>query len=251
MPAIAAGLAATAVLAFAGTGAQAAAAAHPDLTAVWEMRFREFVKTDAGVLPPMRPEALKAYQARVAAMAAGDQVPDSATACLPHGTPRIMYTPYPVHIIQRPEVVAMLFEVNHNIRLAYMDAKLPEDPDPTYMGSSVAHWEGSTLVIETIGLNSKIQIDRAGLPQGEKTRIVERLDLINGGANLRNKITVIDDTFYTAPWSFTVEYKKADYPIMEYVCENNRSRVYTKTLEDGAAPKIGRASCRERVSSPV
>ena len=194
----------------------------PDLSGVWEMKFREYVMTDEGKVPPMKPDALKGYQNRVAKLKAGEQLPDSATACMPHGVPRIMYTPYPLQIVQRPEVVAMIFEVNHNIRLAYMNQKLPKDPDPTYMGSSVAHWEGQTLVVETNGLNDKIQIDRAGLPQSEKTRILERLTLINGGANLQEKITVTDDSLYTAPWSFTVTYKKVDYKIMEYVCENNR-----------------------------
>jgi hypothetical protein len=186
------------------------------------MRFREYVKTDEGKVPPLRPAALAVYNEHVARLKAGEQIPDSATACLPHGTPRIMYTPYPMQIVQRPEVVAMLFEVNHNIRLAYMNEALPKEPDPTYSGSSVAHWDGQTLVVETNGLNDKIQIDRAGLPEGENTRIVERLTLINEGKTLRNQITVTDDTLYTAPWSFTIDYKKVDYKLMEYVCENNR-----------------------------
>jgi hypothetical protein len=200
----------------------ALAQAPPDLSGVWEMKFREYVTTDEGKVPPMKPGALAGYQNRVAKLKAGEQLPDSATACMPHGVPRIMYTPYPLQIVQRPEVVAMIFEVNHNIRLAYMNQELPKDPDPTYMGSSVAHWEGQTLVVETSGLNDKIQIDRAGLPQSEKTRVLERMTLINGGKNLEEKITVTDDSLYTAPWSFAVTYKKVDYKIMEYVCENNR-----------------------------
>jgi hypothetical protein len=203
--------------------AGAAAPAHPDLSGVWEMKFREYVKTDAGELPPLRPAALARYNERVAAMQAGHQFPDSAIACLPHGTPRIMYTPYPMQIVQRPEVIAFLFEVNHNIRLAYVDEAPPRDPDPTYLGSSVAHWDGSSLVVETNGLNDKIQIDRAGLPQSEATRVVERFDLIDGGARLRNRITVTDTSLYSAPWSFTIEYKRVDYKIAEYVCENNRT----------------------------
>jgi len=114
--------------------------------------------------------------------------------------------------------------VNHNIRLAYVNQPLPKDPDPTYMGYSNARWEGKTLVVETNGLNDKIQIDRAGLPEGESTRIVERMNLLEGGKKLSDNITVIDDTLYTEPWSFTVSYKKVDYKIMEYVCENNRMR---------------------------
>ncbi len=222
------------VLAFAIVYAQTATAAVPDLSGVWQMKFREYVKTDDGKLPPLKPEALARYQDRVVAMESGHQVADSAVACMPHGTPRIMYTPYPMQIVQRPEVVAFLFEVNHNIRLAYVNEVLPKDPDPTYMGSSVARWEGNTLVVETIGLNDKIQIDRAGLPQSAATRVIERFDLISGGARLRNRITVIDDTLYSAPWSFTVEYPRVNYKILEYVCENNRS--FDSGTKPGGAP---------------
>jgi hypothetical protein len=200
----------------------AAQTVQPDLSGVWEMKFHEYVKQDDGSLPPLKPEALTSYNERVAAMRAGRQMPDSTIACLPHGVPRIMYTPYPMQIVQRPEVVVFLFEVNHNIRLAYMNEQLPADPDPTYMGSSIARWDGNTLVVETNGLNSKIQIDRAGLPQSQATRITERFNLVDGGAKLVNKITVTDNTLYSAPWSHTVEYKKADYRLLEYVCENNR-----------------------------
>jgi hypothetical protein len=202
--------------------AAAAAASHPDFSGVWEMKFTEYVKTDEGKLPPMKPEALARYKERTAKMEAGQQVPDSATQCLPHGMPRIMYTPYPVLILDRPDLIGFIFEVNHNTRVAYLNEKLPADPDPTYEGYSVARWEGPVLVIDTIGLNDKIQIDRAGLPQSTHTRIQERLQLAEGGTRLKNKITVTDDTLYTAPWSFTVEYKKADYKLIEYVCDNNR-----------------------------
>jgi hypothetical protein len=211
------------MIAVACLDARAAPTNPPDLSGVWEMRFREYVKTDEGKVPPLKSEALALYNERVAALRAGRQLPDSATSCLPHGTPRIMYTPYPMQIVQRPEVIAFLFEVNHNIRIAYVNEALPSDPDPTYLGSSVARWEGTTLVVETSGLNNKTQIDRAGLPQSEATRVIERFDLIDAGKKLRNKITVIDDTLYSAPWSFTVDYNKVDYKIAEYVCENNRS----------------------------
>jgi hypothetical protein len=215
-------LAAAVVLAGSPASAQPKAAPHPDFTGVWAMKFVEYVHMDDGKLPPMRPEAMARYQQRVAKLQAGEQLPDSTVACLPHGMPRIMYTPYPVQILQKDDVVGFMFEVNHNARLAYFGEKPPEDPDPTYMGYSIAHWEGDTLVIETTGLNDKIQVDRAGLPQSPKTRLVEHMRLLEGGKRLEEKITVIDDTLYTAPWSFTVTYAKAAYHVMEYVCDNNR-----------------------------
>jgi len=200
----------------------ATAQAHPDFSGVWETQFREVVHTDDGKVPPMMAAPLAAYNARVAKENAGDQVPDPVASCLPHGMPRAMYTPYPLRIMQQSDVVGMLFEANHLIRLVYMDEKLPVDPDPTYMGYSVGHWEGSTLVIETAGLNDKILVDRAGLPESEHTRITERFSLIDGGKQAQDKITVTDDTLYTAPWSFTIQYRKTKSKLMEFVCDNMR-----------------------------
>ena len=201
----------------------AAAPAHPDFSGFWDMKFHEFVHMDDGKLPPMKPAAKAIYDERVAAIKAGRQMPDSATSCLPHGMPRIMYTPYPMQIFQQPTVIGMMFEVNHNQRIVYMDEKLPVDPDPTYMGYSVGHWEGQTLVIESEGMNDKIQIDRGGLPQSPKTHVTERLTLLDGGKRATNKLTITDDSLYTAPWSFTVEYRKTPYRMTEYVCDNNRA----------------------------
>jgi hypothetical protein len=199
-----------------------AAQAHPDYSGVWETEFKEFVYTDEGKVPPMQPAALAAYTLRVGKERAGEMVPDTVASCLPHGTPRVMYTPYPMRIMQQHDVIGMLFEANHLIRIVYMDEKLPVDPDPTYMGYSVGHWEGPILVIETAGLNNKILVDRAGLPESEHTRITERLSLVDGGKRVEDKITLTDETLYTAPWSFTVRYKKTDSKLMEFVCDNMR-----------------------------
>src|SRR5580704_10929897 len=104
--------------AFALAGASVAAArTHPDFSGVWETDFREFVHTDDGKVPPMQPLALAAYNLRVGKVKAGEMVPDTVASCLPHGTPRVMYTPYPMRIMQQHDVIGMLFEANHLIRI--------------------------------------------------------------------------------------------------------------------------------------
>ncbi len=223
-----AGCTALALMAGAAHAATKVKPARPDLTGMWEMHMLEYLKMDDGKLPPMKPEALKLYEMKTTRMKAGQQIPDSATSCLPHGMPRIMYTPFPMQVIQRPEMVGFLYEVNHNQRIVYMDQKPVEDPDPSYMGSSVGHWEGATLVVDTIGFNDKIQIDRAGLPQSPDAKIQERLRLIDGGKRMEDKITVTDPANYTAPWSYTVYFTKVGYRLMEYVCDNNRDAIRIK-----------------------
>ena len=133
-----------------------------------------------------------------------------------------MYTPFPMQIMQQEKVIALIFEASRSTRLIYMKEDPPVDPSPTYLGYSVGHWKGSTLVIETVGTNDKIQMDRAGMPQSEHTRITEHLSLVEGGKELENKIVVTDDTLYMAPWSFTVRYQRVNDRLMEYVCDNMR-----------------------------
>ncbi len=77
--------------------------------------------------------------------------------CLPPGVPRMMYTPYPTEIFQMPDRILFIYEGGAHVwRIIWMDGrKQPVDPNPTYLGYSVGHWEGDTLVVDTIGMNDQ------------------------------------------------------------------------------------------------
>jgi len=70
----------------------------------------------------------------------------------------------------------MVFEYDHTIRRIYTDGRpLPADPDPTWMGNSVGHWEGNTtFVLETVGFSEKTWLDRLGHPQSEQLHVTQR-----------------------------------------------------------------------------
>src|ERR1041384_2632813 len=88
--------------------------------------------------------------------------------CLPPGGPRLMATPYPMEIVQLPEQkrILMTFEgATHIWREIYMDGRAHPTGDalnPTYLGHSVGHWEGDTLVVDVVGFNEATWIDYSG-----------------------------------------------------------------------------------------
>lgn len=193
-------------------------AGTPNLTGKWAMtRHIKHLLTSDGKEPPLNAAGKAEYEKRQAALHAGDQAADPINACLMHGTPRLLYAPYPFLILQTTRSVNFVHEVNHTFRIIYWDA-LPEDPDPDYLGYSIARFEGRTLVIDTIGLNDKTWLDYSGLPHGEKLKVQERYTLTDPNT-IEGSITLTDPDYYTAAWAtnFTLR-KQPGMQIKENVC---------------------------------
>jgi hypothetical protein len=149
--------------------------------------------------------------------------------CLPPGGPRLMTTPYPMEIIQLPKQkrIIMIYEgATHIWRNIYLDGR-PHPPadqlTPTWLGHSVGHWEGETLVIDVVGFNEGSWIDMGGKPHTNKLHVIERYtrtDLYT----LRYEATIDDPGAYTAPWKIAFDVIwDPEGEIQEYICqENNR-----------------------------
>ena len=132
-------------------------------------------------------------------------------------------------IIQSPTVVAVLYESGTGrYRQIYMDGrKLPKDPNPTWLGYSVGHWEGDTLVVESAGFNDRTWLDRAGHPHSENLRVTERFRRVDFG-HMQFQITYDDPETLTKPLSFSLAVNyAADTDMLENVCnETNRDKVH-------------------------
>lgn len=165
-----------------------------------------------------------------------DSATDPEGFCLPPGTPRMMYTPYPMKIIQEPKWITFIFEggahVWRQIPLVAKaaDVKHSVDPNPTYLGESIGYFEGNTLVIDTIGFNDRTWLDFSGHPHGEKMRVVERFTRLDSNT-LEHSATIDDPEFYTRPWTvrITTGYQPTNQ-LLEYICQENESD--TKHLLD-------------------
>jgi hypothetical protein len=216
--------------------AKAQTSAPPvDLSGVWRRSRRAPDKTRKYTIydlaftittekPPMTPWAEEKFKANkptgptVTSLDSND--PDFQ--CFPSGVPRIYLFLYPMEIIHTPGRVLMLFEYGHNIRQIFTDGRgHAQDAEATWMGDSIGHWEGDTLVAETTGLNDKTWFGYGGQPHSDALRVVERFRRPDPNS-LVIDITLDDPKAYTMPLHTQKKYVlKPDWNIMEFVCEDN------------------------------
>lgn len=146
---------------------------------------------------------------------------DLVYQCFPPGTPRIYIHPFPMEIIQTPGRVLMLFEYDHLVRQIHTDGRGHRtDLAPSWMGDSTGHWEGETLVVETVNFNDKTWIDRRGVPHSEEMRLLERI-MVNGDGNLQIDMRIEDPVALREPWIAQRFYRKTDWMIQELMCMDN------------------------------
>jgi hypothetical protein len=120
---------------------------------------------------PLQPWARDLYNQRIATN--GKDHP--GVSCLPSGIPEKDNIPDGLKLVQTEDLVILLHESRTIYRQIFTDGRsLPKNPQPTWMGYSVGHWEGETLVVETIGQNGKTWLDMRGLPGTESLRVIER-----------------------------------------------------------------------------
>jgi hypothetical protein len=150
-----------------------------------------------------------------------------SSSCLPTGVPNFFADGGPYLIAQAPDKVVMIDEAGPVVRHVYLNVPHSPNPKPSWMGESIGWYEGDTLVVDTIGLNTKAPADRFGTPHTEKMHVVERWRVIEQGLALRVDVTVDDpDTFYQ-PWKTYQLYRRLDRPLEVEVCaENNQQFDY-------------------------
>jgi hypothetical protein len=197
----------------------------PDWSGVWQPDWSGLFGTTPPKPPTLTPAAKKVQDEFNAKKAKGENLQHEQANCIPPGVPGIMRQPYPIEFIFSPGRVTLLHETYSQVRRFYTDGrKLPDDPDPAFNGSSVAHWEGDTLVVETIGFNPVTSLMEAIHPT-EKTRMVERFHL-TGPDTLTVDSEISDPDVFVGTFARTINYARhRDWQIREYVCEeNNRDK---------------------------
>jgi hypothetical protein len=190
---------------------------------VWWLEGYEYMLgPEGGIPPPLKPEYIKVLERRIRAKNKGTPEADASTQCFPHGMPRLMESPYPIEIVQTPGRVTFLHEVAHNVRRIYLDSPHPANLRHTFLGDSRGHWEGDTLVVDTIGMNDRTFIDDEGSSHSTREHTIERFRKIEGGAKLEMIMTVEDPVTLEHPYSYRRVYDwRPDVRPQEYVCEEN------------------------------
>jgi hypothetical protein len=176
--------------------------------------------------PPLKPEYLdkwRAHRAKVKKLTDEGRPPaDNYSNCLPDGMPAMMQAMFPMEVLETPGQVTVIEEAFNQVRRVYLGEKLmkPKDAEPRFEGHSAGHWDGDTLVVETVGVKDYVRF--RDVPHSMNMRIVERIRLINHDF-MRDDVTVTDPEYLTRPWTWTWMYRRwPGYKIQEYVCEDNR-----------------------------
>jgi len=196
-----------------------AADGHPDLSGMWIEKYgalgpdTAFGKTPRPAASVTYPSDALPYQPWAAKKAR--ELHDAATTdpllhCLPYGEPRVWGGPHPAQIIQLPGQMAILYERDTTYRVFPTDGSPhPEDLDPSWMGDSVGHWEGDTLVVDVIGFNDKSWLgsgknagEGSGTFHSDALHVIERIRRPDFN-HLIVEITEDDSKVFTKPWVVT------------------------------------------------
>ncbi len=181
---------------------------------------------------------------------AGITYPNPANQCWPEPMPFI-YKQFLVQIIQRPDKITLLYHGDHEVRSVRLNQPHPQPLTPSWYGDSVGHYEGDTLVIDTVGVRTDrpyAMIDLFGTPYSKSLHIVERYrhrehddvkdaiernirenwlfagDVFSGhrGKFLQLHVTIEDEGVFTTPWTATLTYVPSNDQFPEVVCAENQ-----------------------------
>jgi hypothetical protein len=156
-------------------------------------------------------------------------------SCWPVTVPAILNMREAVQFLQTKDRVTILYQRDHQIRRVWLNRKHSAKVEPSWYGESVGHYEGDTLVIDTIGVKTHAMsfVDPFGTPHTDKLHIVERYRPIKDdkGKGVDVTIRVDDPGTFTMPWVGKLTYRVNRAPAMEEViCEENNVSFDGKTF---------------------
>ena len=200
--------------------------------------------------PILRPRAAEIVREHGERSLAGEGYPTPSNQCWPPGVPYIFWD-FWMEMIQKPDKIVMIYRHGNEVRWVRLNEPHPAQLTPSWHGDSVGHYEGDTLVIDTVGMKVGrfSMVDMYGTPQSPTLHVIERYRLVDyeaakdaiernekenfhasgGGefdARYRGKVlqldfTVEDDTVFTMPWSATITYRPAVSPRTDLICAEN------------------------------
>jgi len=140
-------------------------------------------------------------------------------SCKPYGVPAVTLSGGPFFFVQTPKVVLLIEEGDRLPRHIYMNVPHSANLKPSWYGESVGHYEGDTLVIDTIGMNAKTFVDNYRTPHTEKLHVVERWRKINDGKQIEVHMTVEDPDTYNQPWQVIRRFDRDTTDLGENICQ--------------------------------
>lgn len=183
--------------------------------------------------PILQPDAAEAVRAQHETYRRGDAVWSPWALCWPSGIPLAFNKVWAVQFLQSQDEVEILYQMSQSVRRVYLNEEHPDDPEVSWFGHSVGHYEGDdTLVIDTVAQDPRAPFDRFGTPKTEAMHIVERYRISDDGQRLDVELSVEDPNVFTDAWAAKFSYtrmpeEEGDGPqepiFPEYICpDNNR-----------------------------
>jgi hypothetical protein len=178
--------------------------------------------------PSLTPEYMAKWELMRKSRMSGSYEFDNNARCLPPGMPAMMSMPYGMEIMQTKDKITFFSELNDALRRVYLDGRKPTAKhldDPTYAGYSTGHWEGDTLVVDTVALHPASFIE-GFTPHSDAMTVRERIRFVSPGV-LEDRITVNDPKALTRPWEVVRTYRRAaagNDELREFACAEGLSR---------------------------
>jgi hypothetical protein len=182
------------------------------------------------ILQPWVRERLRAVNERALS---GKIISIPKERCWPVGVPAFLLLPAtPVYFLQTPKEVVMIWMQDHQVRHVYLDVPHSAAVKPTWFGESVGHYEGDTLVVDTIGLSDRTLVDNYLTPHTDALHVVERFHMINGGKALEVNVHVEDPGAFTTPWNAIQRYRRVETgPMIEIACPENNGDFFHQDID--------------------
>jgi hypothetical protein len=167
--------------------------------------------------PILQPWVKEELRKRNELVVAGKGGLSPAANCWPVGVPAFALLPIqPIFFVPGPKEVVIIWQGDHHqLRHVYLTDKHSAKPTPSWFGESIGHYEGDTLVVDTIGMNARTFVDDYFTPHTEKLHVVERFRVIEGGRRLEVKVHVEDAGAFTMPWDAIQLYQRVEPGIAE------------------------------------
>lgn len=160
-------------------------------------------------------------------------------SCMPSGIPAFLAlggNQNPYWFLQTPKEVWIMRSADSQVRRIYLDVPHSPNPKPSWYGESVGHYEGDTLVVDTVGLSTMTYVDNYRTPHSEKLHVVERWRMVNDRRNLEATVTVEDPDTYYEPWSGMRRYRRVAQQYVEDICAENNQHMFDYKIPVASRP---------------
>jgi len=204
---------------------------HPDLNGYWKgTKYTKPVGNIAKDLPglklPLTPAGEAAWKHNTTATV------DPESLCILGGIPRHNASGLPFMVLQTPQYVAFLYFYSYYRLIPTDGRKHQEDPDPSFFGDEVGHWEGDALVIDSIGFkDTQVWADENGSPHSDALHVIERFRRLDHD-RLELSVTIDDPKAYTKTFGATKVYRLTDAPMGETLCAYSEMKEFQENVVD-------------------